>query len=218
MKTTLTPAALRRIFPRMTENRATEVLILLDTALEAFPALDTPLRLSAFLAQAGVESGGFTKVRESLNYSIQGLLNGYPRSRISEADCRRLGRKDTEGPLSQERQREIANLVYGGRYGNNLPDDGWTYRGGGPLQLTFRDNYRAAGVALGMPLDANPAMIEDPVVGMLAAMWYFTARVDLKDVDAQRIDAVSRKVNGGDNGLLERRALYRTITETRWSM
>lgn len=213
MKTQLSPQELMLVFPRMTEARATEVIVLIDTALDAFPKMDTKMRLLGFLAQAGVESGGFTKTRESLNYSVTGLLNGFPRSRISEADCRRLGRKEGEGPLSRDRQMAIANLVYGGRYGNTQPNDGWDYRGGGPLQLTFRDNYRAAGIALAMPLDAKPETIEDPLIGMLAALWYMVSRVNMDDLDAGRIEAVSKAVNGGVNGLDERKVLWNRLKQ-----
>lgn len=216
MKTGLTPKGLAGLIPSLTEARATELLQLIDLGLETFPVLDTKPRLMAFLAQTSVESGNFTKVRESLNYSVKGLLNGFGRNRISEADCLRLGRKDNEGPLNLDRQRAIANTVYAGRFGNTQPNDGWDYRGGGPLQLTFRDNYRACGVALQMPLDANPTMIEDPVVGMLAAMWYFVTRVSLEAMDKGFIDTVSRQVNGGDNGLEDRRQRYKELNVPGW--
>jgi len=40
---------------------------------------------------------------------------------------------------------KLANVVYGGRYGNNNSGDGWKYRGRGYVQLTFKDNYSACG-------------------------------------------------------------------------
>ena len=55
--------------------------------------IDTPKRQAAFIAQIGTESGGFSSIKESLNYSVDGLLATFPRSRISAADCSRLGRK-----------------------------------------------------------------------------------------------------------------------------
>jgi putative chitinase len=103
---------------------------------------------------------------ESLNYSVSGLLNTFGRHRISRADAERLGRKPGEPALSQSRQRQIANILYGGTWGrdnlgNTEPDDGWNYRGRGLSHVTGRANYGRSGRALGIDLLGNPAAMLD---------------------------------------------------------
>jgi putative chitinase len=114
------------------------------------------------MATAWHETGGkMTPNTETLNYNVQGLLNTFGRHRISEADARRLGRKQGEGPLSVARQREIGNLLYGGDWGrrnlgNTEPNDGWTFRGRGMDHCTGRRNYKVTGDDIGVDLIANP--------------------------------------------------------------
>lgn len=103
---------------------------------------------------------------ESLNYSVQGLISTFGRHRISLADARRLGRKPGEPHLSIDRQRQIGNLIYGGKWGldnlgNTEPDDGWNLRGRGMDHCTGRRNYTAVGRALGIDLVNNPDRLLD---------------------------------------------------------
>jgi putative chitinase len=98
---------------------------------------------------------------ENLNYSVQGLLNTFGRHRISVEDAQRLGRKPGEGPLPVERQKAIANIIYGGEWGrinlgNIHPNDGWTYRGRGMDHCTGRANYQRTGNDIGVDLINNP--------------------------------------------------------------
>ena len=107
---------------------------------------------AAILAEEYHETGGkMQPVVENLNYSVDGLLRTFSRERISAADAKRLGRKPGEGPLSTERQAQIANLIYGGAWGkknlgNTYPDDGWERRGRGKVQITGRANDRKFGI------------------------------------------------------------------------
>jgi putative chitinase len=88
--------------------------------------------------------------------------------------------------------------AYEGRadLGNSKPGDGRRYKGRGPIQLTGRANYRAAGAALGLDLEADPALAARPEVGFRVAAWYWTSR-DLNAVaDRPDFRAVTRKING----------------------
>ncbi|MDT8328452.1 MAG: hypothetical protein RQ750_13895 [Roseovarius sp.] len=134
-----------------------------ESVLDAMKGMPTSWVAYA-LATAWHETGGkMVPVTESLNYSVAGLLSTFGRHRIRRNDAEFLGRKDGEGPLSLSRQRAIANIVYGGKWGadklgNVLPDDGWTYRGRGKVQITGRVNYSRAQEATGEPLIEKPEL------------------------------------------------------------
>ena len=107
--------------------------------------------------------------------------------------------------------RELADgRAYEGRrdLGNTQPGDGPRYKGRGPIQLTGRANYRAAGQALGLPLEQNPDLVSRPDVGFRVAAWYWQNR-GLNDV-AERGDfrEVTRRINGGYNGYDVRLSYY----------
>lgn len=170
-------------------------------AMEEF-GINTPKRQAYFIAQIGTESGGFTVVRESLNYSVAGLaIFG---SRLTAAQREQLGRKPGEPALSQARQATIANLVYGGRYGNNLSGDGWKFRGRGLKQITFHDNYEACGKALNLPLLAYPDLLLDDANAARSAGWFWDANNCNRFADASDVTGLTRKINGGTNGLPDR--------------
>lgn len=166
--------------------------------------IDTPARQADFLAQIGHESGGFSVISESLNYSPQGLLVTFPRKRISEAECRRLGRQPGERSVPTARQQEIANLVYGGRYGNDRPGDGWLYRGRGLKQVTFRDNYAECGKALSLDLVAKPDLLLQDEFAALSAGWFWASRGLSMYADAGDFVGQTKVINGGTNGLADR--------------
>lgn len=169
--------------------------------------IDTPKRQAYFIGQIGTESGGFTVVRESLNYSVAGLaIFG---SRLTAAQREQLGRNPGEPALSQTRQAAIANIVYGGRYGNNLNGDGWKYRGRGLKQVTFRDNYQACGEALNLPLLTNPDLLLEDVNAARSAGWFWQANDCNRFADASDVTGLTLRINGGTNGLADRIARTR---------
>jgi predicted chitinase len=103
---------------------------------------------------------------------------------------------------------EIASgAAYEGRLdlGNTQPGDGRRYKGRGPIQLTGRANYRAAGKALGLPLENDPTRVARPAVGFRVAVWYWTSRGLNALADRGDFDGVTLAINGGFNGSAERR-------------
>lgn len=175
----------------------------LSSAMQEF-GIDTAKRQAYFIAQIGTESGGFKTVKESLNYSIAGLkIFG---SRLTAAQREQLGRKADESALSPERQMAIANLVYGGRYGNNLNGDGWKYRGRGLKQVTFKDNYLACGKALVLDLVNNPDLLLTDENAARSAGWFWKANSCNQFADAGDVVGLTRRINGGNNGLDDRKA------------
>lgn len=89
--------------------------------------------------------------------------------------------------------------------GNTQPGDGRRFKGRGPIQLTGRTNYRAAGAALGLPLERNPTLAAQHDVGWRIAAWYWRTRGLNALADRGDFLAVTRRINGGTNGLADRR-------------
>ncbi|WP_228816281.1 glycoside hydrolase family 19 protein [Nocardia transvalensis] len=92
--------------------------------------------------------------------------------------------------------------------GNTEPGDGPRYHGRGPIQLTGRANYRAAGEALGLDLEGDPALAARPDIGFRIAQWYWTSRTLNALADAGDFAGVTQAVNGGYHGLAAREAYY----------
>ena len=108
--------------------------------------------------------------------------------------------------------RELASgAAYEGRkdLGNTQPGDGVRFRGRGLLQITGRTNYAACGKALGLDLLAQPAMLEQTVNACRSAGWFWQSRGLSALADAGDQVAVTRRINGGTNGLAERLAYFK---------
>lgn len=168
--------------------------------------ISTPARQAAFIAQIGTESGGFKTLSESFNYSIAGLaIFG---NRLTASQREQLGRRNGEGPLPVERQRAIANLVYAGRYGNKAAGDGYKFRGRGLKQITFLDNYLACGRSLGIDLISNPDLLLQDEYAARSAGWFWKANNCNSFADSGDFVGLTKRINGGDNGLADRQARY----------
>ncbi|WP_239469744.1 glycoside hydrolase family 19 protein [Archangium violaceum] len=100
--------------------------------------------------------------------------------------------------------------AYEGRkdLGNTQTGDGRRYKGRGPIQLTGRSNYRAAGDALGLPLEQQPELAAQPDVGFRVAAWFWRSRELSALADAGNFREVTRRINGGYNGLDQREAYW----------
>ncbi|MCP2018988.1 MAG: N-acetylmuramoyl-L-alanine amidase [Erythrobacter sp.] len=168
--------------------------------------IDTRREICSFLANIAVESRGLTRMTESLNYSVDGLLRTFGRHRISEADARRLGRKRGERGLSLARQEELANLLYGGEWGrrnlgNTEPGDGWRFRGYGPKQITGRHNCTEFGKSIGMAIEKIPDYLRTREGGCMGAGWYWKSRDLDKFAATPGLEDDRRAINGGLHGL-----------------
>lgn len=108
--------------------------------------------------------------------------------------------------------RELASgQAYEGRVdlGNVRAGDGVRFRGRGLLQVTGRANYAACGKALGLDLLAQPELLEQTVNACRSAGWFWQTKGLNALADAGDQERVTRRINGGVNGLAERLALYR---------
>ena len=109
--------------------------------------------------------------------------------------------------------RELASgAAYEGRkdLGNVQAGDGARFRGRGLIQVTGRSNYAACGKALGLDLLAQPALLEQTVNACRSAGWFWQSRGLNALADAGDQVAVTKRINGGTNGLAERLAYFKT--------
>jgi len=182
--------------------------------LDQFGISDNPLRLAHFMAQVLHESDGLANQIESLNYSAERLPQVWP------------SRFKPTGPLDPadfaHNQQKLGNEVYGGRMGNTGPNDGFTYRGRGLLQLTGKDSYREATETLRASNPAAPDFVDSPdavfsaqwCLAVAAAEWASKGCNALADQDDIR--KVTKAINGGLIGLSDRTERLR-LTKAVWS-
>lgn len=158
----------------------------------------SPLRLAHFLAQCAHESANFTRTEENLNYSAEGLLKTFKKY-FNEESAHYYARN----PVA------IASLVYANRNGNadEESQEGWLYRGFGYIQLSGKANAAAFDKIVPENILMLPELIATKYP-LLSAGWYWDSRrandTADKGFSEQDIANVTKKVNGGMNGLHER--------------
>jgi putative chitinase len=166
------------------------------TELQKAGLLDSPLRLCHFLAQIAHETGGFTIRVESLNYkTAKRLMHVWPKRFPTEASARPFLGKPTQ----------LGDKVYGGRMGNKDPGDGFKYRGRGYLQTTGRSAYKTFGTLISEDLEAEPDKVADPAISLRCAVAEWAGSKINAAADDDDIRKVTKLVNGGLNGLAERK-------------
>ncbi len=162
----------------------------------------TAEHVAMWIAQVGHESAGLTRLVESLNYTPDGLMGTWP-TRYTPARAQEHGR--TQDKAAD--QRAIAIHVYGDRLGNRPgTDDGWRYRGRGPIQVTGRANYRECGQAIGVDLESEPSLLELRSTGAASTAWFWRKH-KLTGYNGDVL-AVTRRINGGTNGIDDRQRRY----------
>lgn len=160
------------------------------------------LRVAAWLAQMGHESGDFCEIEENLNYGAKGLRSVFPHYFPSDAMA-----------LEYQRQpQKIANRVYGGRMGNGPEEtgDGWKYHGRGLVQITGKENYTHCSNALygDTRLIDNPELLLEQDGAIRSACWYWNSRNLNEYADNRDMMTITRRINGGTIGLENRVERY----------
>lgn len=156
------------------------------------------LRLAHFLSQCGHESGGFKAISENLNYSSDGLKKIFP--------------KYFPGNLNESYARQpekIASRVYASRMGNGdeASKEGYKFRGRGYIQLTGKSNYTAFAKFIGEDTVANPDLVATKYPLASAAFFFDSNKLWAicdKGADDATVTAVTKRVNGGTIGLVDR--------------
>jgi putative chitinase len=166
--------------------------------------ITTPLRLAHFLSQCGHESGGFRATQENLNYSAKGLCGIF----------RKYFPSVTVAMQYERKPEKIANRVYASRMGNGneASGEGWKYRGRGYIQLTGKENYKAFDATVPEDITSNPDLVATKYA--LASAAFFFKKNGLwaicdRGSDMATVTAVTKRVNGGTIGLLDRQKHFK---------
>lgn len=181
-----------------------KVLSELPEVIDTFK-IDSVNKLAHFLAQCAHESGNFKFTQENLNYSAEGLLKVFPK----------YFSKDTAA-IAARKPEVIANIVYSNRMGNGdrASGEGWKFRGRGYIQLTGKVNYKAFGDYIGFDLIKEPDLVATKYP-LTSAAWFFETKnlwaMADKGIDEDTIKMLTRRINGGFNGLADRISKTKTI-------
>ena len=180
----------------------------LKKAMEFFKL--TKEQAAHFFGQTAHETGGFKVFSENLNYSAAGLERIF-KNDLDKDRNKLLSTSEKLKAVQLARKPEaIANFVYANQNGNGneASGDGWKFRGRGALQTTGRANYKAFSDYLKNPLIMeNPDLVADDFA-FESALFFFEKNklwsICNKGITDESITQLTKRVNGGVNGLKER--------------
>jgi putative chitinase len=165
--------------------------------------IDTPQRVSAFIAQCAHESGNFRALKENLNYRPETLRKLF--SKYFPTDD--LARAYASMPNKQE---AIANRIYASRMGNGdeQSGDGFRYCGRGLIQLTGKDNYTFFAGSLDIPVEEAAEYLQTFEGAVQSACWFWETNNLNQWADKDDILTLTKRINGGTIGLEDRKKHY----------
>ena len=175
----LTAKQLQAIMPATPAAKREALLPFLQAAMTEF-AIETPAREAAFVAQLAHESGQFRFMEEIW------------------------------GPTPAQRRYEPVSTL-AATLGNSETGDGLRFKGRGPIQITGRANYKRFGDLLGIDLVSDPARAARPELAFRIAglFWSKKGLSELADrATDEAFREITRRINGGFNGLEDRRKFY----------
>jgi len=187
----------KKIFPKLKEPEVWfDILVLI---LEKYK-IDTPRRISAFLAQVGHESGDFKFMKENLNYSSEGLLSVFKKYFPSLSS--------TVGYVRNP--EKIGSRVYANRMGNGPESsgDGYKFRGRGLIQITGKNTYTEFAKSINKSIEDTITYLETIEGAAESAAWFWNKNNLSSLADKSDIITISKRINGGTNGLQDRRSRY----------
>jgi putative chitinase len=188
----ITEQRLRRFAPSARQDIVDALVAGEDDIVAA--GIDTPQRLAHFMAQIATETGGFTIYEENLNYTAQRMTEVWPSHFHTLAEAQPFARNP----------EKLANFIYADanraprfRLGNTQEGDGWKYRGRGLIQTTGRNSYRR------FHHEDDPDVLNDPKVGLEAAYGEFVESGCIRFADADQVEEVRKRINGGQTGIAD---------------
>jgi putative chitinase len=159
-------------------------------------SIDNTVRQSAFIGQCMHESANFKVLQENLNYSANGLKSVWG----SRFPTDEIANKYARNPDM------IANKVYANRMSNGDEEsgDGWKYRGRGLIQCTGKDLYKTLSDALNIDLINDPDLLTEMPYASMSAGWFWNKKGLNALADAKDYKEMTKRINGGFNGLDDR--------------
>jgi putative chitinase len=165
--------------------------------------INTAERIAAFIAQCSHESGGFTALKENLNYKAATLRKIFPKYFPDDATAAHYAGLP-------DKQQAIANKVYANRMGNGPEEsgDGYRFCGRGLIQLTGRDNYSWFAASLSISVEEASEYLQTFEGAAQSACWFWETNSLNRWADAGDILTLTKKINGGTIGLEDRKKHY----------
>jgi len=105
---------------------------------------------------------------------------------------------------------ELGDKAYFNKYenrldlGNTQKGDGYKFRGRGYIQVTGRANYTELSKDTKIDFISNPDILSQEVNAILSALWFWNKKKLNQFADLDDIKTITKKINGGYNGLKER--------------
>jgi len=121
--------------------------------------------------------------------------------------CHFLAQAAHEAAAFRTLEEYASGEAYEGRkdLGNTHKGDGVRYKGRGIFQLTGRANYAKIGKLIDKDLENNPELAESPEISVLTALEYWKSRNLNALADKDDVESITRKINGGLNGIEDRK-------------
>ena len=167
--------------------------------------INTPQRISAFLAQCVHESGGFMFLQENLNYKAESLVRVWPHYFPSMDVALQY----------QKKPERIANRAYANRMGNGPEEsgDGWKYCGRGLIQITGKTNYEWFAASIGVSPEDAAEYLQTFEGAAQSACWFWEQNNLNALADAEDFVTMTKRINGGTLGLEDRKHHYEIIKQ-----
>jgi len=188
--------------PRLPETRLLEGIAKAAPSVLPKYGLSNDLLVAHAMSQFSHECGTGRAMVESIRYTPQRAAEVWDTRFTSAADCEAKVGCRGDDPAFPTR---LIDMVYGGRNGNRPgTSDGSTYIGRGLAQVTGRENYDKLGAKLGLNLLDKPGLVNEPENALECGVAMFVMRGCLEAAKANDVKLVTKKLNGGNVGLLDR--------------
>lgn len=198
------PASVIVVGTGCTPSTASLWVNFINEACQKFGITD-PMAVSAFLANAGVETGGLNQMSESMSYSAARMAAVWP-SRyalpLTAEQAKQTSPVRSPNALAlslANNPKALANNVYANRLGNGdaSTNNGWDYRGGGIFQLTGLANWTRCAKAIGIDIVGDNTLLREPGAPAAdSAAWFFADKGCIQAAVSGNFSRVVQLING----------------------